>query len=214
MPLNTIADNTIDNVSEVGGIHAESFLATASEGQAILTLNSSIVASNDGVGFGGAAGGQPGYITPGSSNDNFNVVMTYTDLFGNESGNLDAWIPPGGTGNIFTDPMLENQTYLPQTCSPTIDAGDPSFEYLGEAPPNGGRVNMGSTGNTSDSTPSLADVTGDGIVDGVDVVRLSVAFGSAFPDARYNAEVDFNLDNAVDGIDLSLMAPDFGQVCP
>ena len=216
LPLNTIADNTIDTMNEVGGIHAESFIApdaAQNEGETVLTLNSSIVASNDGVGFGGPSPGLPGYITPGGS-DNFVVTMTYTDLHGNEAGDLDGWIPPGGTGNIFVDPLLVPLTYLVERCSPTIDAGDPAFAFVNEPAPDGGRVNMGSTGNTSSATKSIADVSGDGIVDGIDIVRLSVAFGAAFPSARYNAAVDVNGDDIVDGDDLTLMAPDFGQTCP
>ncbi len=36
-----------------------------------------------------------------------------------------------------------------QLNSPTVDAGDPSSEYLREPSPNGGRANVGYTGNTS-----------------------------------------------------------------
>ena len=168
LPLNTIADNTIDTMNEVGGIHAESFISADSggtEGEAVLTLNSSIVASNDGVGFGGPSPGLPGYVSPGGG-DNFSVVMTYTDLHGNEAGDLDSWIPSGLPGNIFEDPLLTPLTYLVERCSPTIDAGDPAFAYDNEPGPNGDRVNMGSTGNTSDATTSIADVSGDGIQNG------------------------------------------------
>ena len=73
---------------------------------------------------------------------------------------------------------------------------------------------MGHTGDTSEATPSPADPSGDGIIDGIDVVRLSIAFGAVFPEARYSTAVDLNGDNTVDGIDLSLMAPQFGDVCP
>ena len=171
------------------------------------------VAANDGIGFGGVLPGAQGYITPEGA-DNFSIIMTYSDVYGNEAGDLDSLIPPGGAGNISEDPLLAALTYEPGRCSPTIDAGDPGFTYTSETPFNGGRVNMGATGNTSDATPSIADVSGDGIVDGVDIVRLSVAFGTVFPDPRYNLDVDLNSDDQVDGDDLTLMAPDFGRVCP
>ncbi len=41
-----------------------------------------------------------------------------------------------------------------QVNSPTLDAGDPSSEYLREPFPNGGRINVGYTGNTSLAVPS------------------------------------------------------------
>jgi len=217
MPLNTIADNTIDNINEVGGIHAESFVAfdtLGTDGQAVLALNSSIVSGNDGVGFGGPLPGTAGYITPGG-NGEFTVTMTYNDLFDNAGGGHDGWIvDPAGGGNLFEDPLLTPLTYFVDRCSPTVDAGDPTFDFTGEPFPNGDRVNMGSTGNTSDAALSLADATGDGIVDGVDIVRLSVAFGTNAPDPRFNAAVDINADTKVDGDDLALMAADFGRVCP
>jgi len=49
-------------------------------------------------------------------------------------------------------------------------------------------------------------------VDGFDLGRLARAFGaSAGSDARYDASVDLNRDGIVDGDDLALFAPWFGQ---
>jgi parallel beta-helix repeat protein len=42
------------------------------------------------------------------------------------------------------------------TDSPTIDAGDPSYPFANEPASNGGRVNLGYTGNTSQATTSAA----------------------------------------------------------
>jgi hypothetical protein len=39
-----------------------------------------------------------------------------------------------------------------------IDAGDPGSEYCGELWPNGGRINMGAYGGTSEASMSLSDV--------------------------------------------------------
>ena len=215
MPLNMIADNTIDTINEVGGIHAEAFIGADTlgvEGEAALTLDSSIVVGNDGVGFGGPMPGQPGHITSGGS-DNFVVTMQYNDLFQNEAGDHDGWIA-NLQGNIFDDPLLAPLTYIPERCSPTVDTGNPAFAFDGEPSPNGARVNMGHTGDTTNAALSIADATGDGVVDGVDIVRLSVAFGTGAADPRYNAAVDVNADTKVDGDDLALMATDFGRICP
>jgi hypothetical protein len=204
-------------MNEAGGIHAESFIdvdSQGADGQTSLALSSSIVASNDGVGFGGAAPGTSGQIVGGGGGDNFVVNMTYNDLYGNAAGEFDSsWIVDPGN-NIEEDPLLTPLTYIPERCSPTIDTGDPSLAFDEEPSPNGDRVNMGSTANTSNAPTSLADVSGDGVVDGVDIVRLSVAFGSTDPQPRYNTAVDVNADSWVDGDDLALLIADFVRICP
>jgi hypothetical protein len=216
MTLNTVSDNTLDNLNEVGGIHGESNTKSDTLGQADglaeLTVNSAIVSGNDGIGLGGPLPGQGGVVTPGGLAE-FTTTVAYNDFFGNSGGDIDAWIVPG-TGNIFADPMLDPLTFVPQECSPTIDAADVALAFSEEPAPNGGRANMGHTGDTSEATAALADVSGDGIVDGVDVVRISVAFGSALGEPRYNTQVDFDDNGLVDGNDLALIAGDFGQACP
>jgi hypothetical protein len=49
--------------------------------------------------------------------------------------------------------------------SPCIDAGDPASAYGNEPAPNGGRINMGAYGNTSQAskTPPEMDVSGNGV---------------------------------------------------
>ena len=217
MTLNTIADNTIDTINEVGGIHAESWIRTdtaQNEGAAAMTLNSSIVAGNDGVGFGGPSTGLPGYITP-EGGDNFVVTMTYTDLHGNEAGDLDSWVPTVGAGNIFEDPLLTPVTYIPQPCSPTIDSADPSFDASLEPQPNGEVANMGHTGGTSAAAVGLAaiDINGDGHVDGIDILRIATSFASSLGQNHYSAAADLNRDDVVDGDDLAFVSSLFGETC-
>jgi len=89
-----------------------------------------------------------------------------------------------------------------------------AFDFSLEAKPDGGRANMGHTGGTADSTPSLADASGDGTVDGIDVLRIAVAFGSSFGDPRWDGNADLDSNNLVDGNDLAYVAGDFGQICP
>ena len=76
------------------------------------------------------------------------------------------------------------------------------------------RVNLGHTGGTSAAVPTLADSNGDGYVDGVDILRLSVAFAADFFDNRWDASVDLDGDNFISGIDLALMAAQFAASCP
>jgi hypothetical protein len=60
------------------------------------------------------------------------------------------------------------------------------------------------------------DVTGDGKVDIKDIVHVALAFGAynfppQFVDPRYNPLYDFNNDNFIDMIDLTLIAQHFGM---
>lgn len=85
-----------------------------------------------------------------------------------------------GTGNITGDPLFANPAghdyHLKSTTgrwdptasggsgawvtdfsqSPAIDAGNPASAYIFEPQPNGGRVNMGAYGNTTQASKSLA----------------------------------------------------------
>jgi hypothetical protein len=59
-----------------------------------------------------------------------------------------------GTGNISSDPLFVNAAAgdlrLSGT-SPCIDAGNPASDYSLEPEPDGGRINMGAYGNTSEA---------------------------------------------------------------
>ncbi len=58
------------------------------------------------------------------------------------------------------------------------------------------------------------DVDGSGRTDGIDLVRLALAFGSLVGEDRYNAATDINGDGIVDGFDLNLLIEFFGQNVP
>jgi hypothetical protein len=231
LELNTIADNTSTNTAGpfAGGIEMESHSffdkeGYTGEGLAEISLNSNIVTNNNGFGVGGPAPGEGGLFAPGNDDQppppygntgNFTVDVAYCDFFDNEI-NYEGWIGDrtGQDGNIDDDPLLSAQLYEPAACSPTIDTADPAFDFSEEAKPDGGRANMGHTGGTSSSTESLADANGDGIVDGIDVLRIAVAFGTSFGDSRWDGDADLDSSDLVDGDDLSYVAGDFGQVCP
>jgi len=55
------------------------------------------------------------------------------------------------------------------------------------------------------------DVDGNGRVDGLDLIRLALAFGSQVGYGNYDPGADVNLDGVVDGNDLSLLAANFGR---
>ena len=65
--------------------------------------------------------------------------------------------PTGKNGNISADPLFVNSRagdYHERTGSPHVDAGNPKSNFSLEPQPNGGRVNMGVYGNTSEATLS------------------------------------------------------------
>lgn len=73
-----------------------------------------------------------------------------------------------GEGNISKNPHfadLENGDYHLRSWSPCIDAGDPASDFTNEPAPNGGRVNMGAYGNTSEAALKSADQDADALPD-------------------------------------------------
>jgi len=92
-------------------------------------------------------------------------VVTYCDVQGGRvgQGNLDA-DPEFARRGPDGDYHLRSQAgrwdpaagiwVLDQVTSPCIDAGDPSSDFSQEPLPNGGRVNLGAYGNTSEASQS------------------------------------------------------------
>jgi len=215
----TIADNLADLWG--GGLHVETYTGfddpPSMEAEARLIVRNSILSDNDGVGIGGPEPGvEDGLQAPADGTGNLTLEISYSDVYGHPDGNYDDWIGDrtGLASNISADPSWQPGSYVPAECSPTIDAASPTVDYSLEPPPNGGRANMGHTGGTASAAPSLPDVSGDGMIDGVDLLRISVAFGTMTGDARFNGTVDINVDGFVDGDDLAFLAPRYGESCP
>ncbi len=93
-------------------------------------------------------------------------VITNCIIRGNTVDNLVECSQPiyccypgaSGTGNIDTGPRFvdrHNGDYHLQTTSQCIDAGDPASDYSNEPEPNGGRINLGAFGNTSEAARTL-----------------------------------------------------------
>jgi dockerin type I repeat protein len=81
------------------------------------------------------------------------------------------------------------------------------------APDGLGGAVLGSASLLSvDQEPTLTDVDGSGTVDGYDLARLGRAFGSDQGLTGWDANVDFNGDESIDGLDLTVFANWFGQV--
>jgi len=215
--LNTIAGNLAD--AGAGGIEIEEFsdrqVGGVDDGLNEIFVNSTIIANNDGFGAGGPPAGFAGVLQNGDGLRNLSFDVEFSDIAGNPDGAVEGSLPPpGALGFITADPMLD-ATAVPMECSPTIDGGDPAFDFDLEPVPRGDAINMGHTGGTATAQKSLADINGDGTVDGEDVLDLSTAFGTtSATQPRYLAGADFDGDANVDGDDLALLGADFGEECP
>ena len=216
--FNTVVQNTSDTGS--GGIEMESYTALDSngdDGSVEVEINHSIIYDNSGYGVGGPQPPAGGVLAPAGGTGIFSVAAVRNSMFMNANGNFESWIVPGP--NLFTDALLD-ASFRPSQCSDTIDAGNPLVSAALEPAPNGppgspaGLVNLGHTGGTPFAVTTLADPSGDGSVDGVDLLRLSVAFASDPISLRWEEKVDFDRDLFISGIDLALMAADFAKSCP
>lgn len=210
----------VSNASDIGsgGVEIESFTEvddTTNTGVAAVTISNSVIAQNIGFGVGGPVPGDPGVITAGGTGD-LSLDFFYNDVFANSDGEYESWIsnPTGANGNISVAPAL-NASFGLTVCSPLIDAADPAADYSQEGQPNGGRANIGHQGGTASSVGGLADVNGDDIVDGIDVLRIATSFASTPSDpSRYLAAADLDANGIVDGFDLSYVGAGFGDTCP
>jgi hypothetical protein len=104
------------------------------------------------------------------------AISQYNDMWSNADGNYRG--TSAGTGDISVDPLLEDpenrdfhlksqagrwtesRWVTDSETSPCIDAGDPASEYSNELDPNGGRINMGTYGNTKYASMTPGGHTG------------------------------------------------------
>jgi hypothetical protein len=217
MTTSTFVDNQMTADGFVGGVEVASLTQADCfdffDGMAQLNIERCIVANNHADGIGGPP-------IPGTTD--LTVSVTKSSSFGNGDSNpnndpdrdYEDTIFPGGApaGNILDDPLLDPVTFTPDLCSPVYDVGacssDPDAVCLDDADCPGECVAEGAGYLAS------PDLNGDDAVDGVDVVRFSLAFGAEQSlDARYNPDADVNRDGEIDGVDLPLIAPLFGQEC-
>jgi hypothetical protein len=87
--------------------------------------------------------------------------------------------------------------------------GDGTADCDDLCPNDPGKIDPGICGCGS----AFPDQTGDGFIDGIDILQLSVAFGSTTNDPRYDALSDVDDNGVVDGVDLAAVATEFGRSC-
>ena len=94
------------------------------------------------------------YNTIISNTTKGNSLITYNCIYPTPTSQVAALF--SGQGNFSADPLfavpgnLESQSL--QQSSPCIDMGDPTMDYNNEPGSNGGRINIGSLGNTTLAT--------------------------------------------------------------
>lgn len=108
--------------------------------------------------------GEQSFTTPGSSDYN-DLYATGTGLIATMAGQnfttVTAWAEELGLDvhSISADPQfvsVNSDNFHVQSTSPTIDAGNPTSEFISEPEPNGGRVNLGYDGDTAQAATSSA----------------------------------------------------------
>jgi hypothetical protein len=209
--LSTIAANEADEGGsgiELQTLTDTNVVGTPVEGEALLSVSDSIIADNTGgYGIGGARPGVEGPVFGDPGTGNVHATVSYSDLFGNDSGAIEPTLtsltPPPTPAPVVTE--TANLAVDPQ-----LDADGPDNQPgTGDDYAHGMCVRIGRVSSTS-----LADVNRDALVDGVDLLRISVAFGSEPQAPRFTPLADLDGDGIVDGDDLALTVADLSQSCP
>jgi hypothetical protein len=122
-------------------------------------------------------------------------TVTYSDIEGDAN-----WIPEG-EGNISLNPEFidhEYSDYTLQEGSPCIDAGIfiEDMEYCGSAPDMGAYEYC-----EEECGAELADVTGDGQINVLDLVQISY-YVLELSTPAYPCAADYNQDGQVNILDL------------
>ena len=159
---NTSTGISIDNFSGVRILNntvyqdvGDAIDAYGWNGSSNLQLRNNILWVSAGVDLNIASNSQVGF-----DSDYNDLYATGTGVVGMWQGesvpNLAAWAYSlmQDRHSLSTDPQFATGGFQLQNTSIAIDAGDPASPYSAEPAPNGGRVNLGYTGNTADANTS------------------------------------------------------------
>jgi hypothetical protein len=126
--------------------------------------------------------------------------VTYSDIEGDEN-----WVPEG-IENISVNPEFvdhEYSDYTLQAGSPCIDAGTviEDMEYCGEDPDMGAFEYITEDCMEDECEAELADVTGDGLINVLDLVQIA-NYVLELSTPAYPCAADYNGDGEVNILDL------------
>lgn len=110
-----------------------------------------------------------------------------------------------GTGNLFSVKITGLQKGVAKISAEQIVAKNSKLD------------SVAAKGFTAEAIVTLylaGDINGDGTVNMDDLIIFSRAFGSKIGDANFDKRADFNNDGLVDGVDLILLAYNWGEVLP
>ena len=172
-----IENNVIDSCS-AAGINVHEWLASrpSPEGTYTLTIRNNIISNtkNNVLVGDGEESGHGIFYELGLKH---NFIVDYNCFFNNNGADFKNFEPASAAGNLFgQDPLFadaENHDYhlmseygrwdgnsfvKDQVTSPCIDAGDPNSDYSNEPMENGGVINIGRYGNTSEASLGIRRV--------------------------------------------------------
>jgi len=147
-------------------------------------------------------------------NSAINVTYSNIQMFDSE-GYYDPSAVWPGEGNINKDPMFVNPIRWPLdlhllSTSPCVNAGDPFADYSLEPAPNGGRIDIGAYGGTTEATssdilrPVPSDADANLKVNMADFAILANNWGLQGTSIK-NKGADADNNNIVDGRDMSIL---------
>ena len=171
-----------------------------------------------------------GYDPTDSSDNVPPAAVTITTVEGTEAAmmgsvtiDFNASIDPEGETVSYYATLYQGLTASGDALEMDVSV-DPASGYTALSPDEGVYtvVIRASDGN-SDSPTTVrrfaytdgtiaGDINFDGMVDGYDLILLSVVFGKSDADPTFNpfADIDVSGDGIVDGSDLAILAPNFG----
>jgi lysophospholipase L1-like esterase len=157
----------------------------------------------------------PGIITPARGARNVRPEVSIE---------VDVWDFGAGIDLANTFLLVNGQ---PVQAVPTGTTRQAHLSYKPPAPPTGTVIvglrsrDLATPPNTIDREIARftvqganfiqGDINEDGRVDGTDLVKFGLHFGSQRGDTNWNVAADFNTDGRVDGLDLAVLAANFGR---
>jgi hypothetical protein len=199
--FNALIENNVIDSCHAAGINVHEWLANrpSPPGPYTLTIRNNIISNTKSNALVGD-GEERGYGIYYELGDKHNFIVDYNCFYNNNGADFKSFEPLSATGNLFgQNPCFadaashdyhlmseygrwDGTKYVKDSVtSPCIDAGDPNSDYSNEPMENGGRINIGRYGNTSEASLSIRRVAAPeanpepGVYEEIQKVSLSCA---------------------------------------